>query len=121
MTRKQLRLKHARRFRRRGKIRRKIRGTAEQPRLSVYKSNRYMYVQAIDDTAGRTIAAVSSAAGETKGLKQTVQDATKLGEALGAQLKQLNIDKAIFDRNGYLYHGVVKSIADGTRKAGVKF
>lgn len=121
MTTKQLRDKHARRFRRRGKIRRRIRGTAECPRLSVYKSNRYTYIQAIDDDEGRTLAAVSSAHGETKGLKQNVGDGKKLGQALGAKLKGLNISTAVFDRNGYLYHGVVKSIADGTREAGIKF
>lgn len=121
MTKKQLRLKHARRFRRRGKIRRQIRGTANCPRLSVYKSNRHMYVQAIDDSEGRTLAAVSSRHGETKGLRTTVEDGKKLGMALGTKLKELSIDSAVFDRNGYLYHGVVKSIADGTREAGIKF
>lgn len=121
MTKKQLRLKHARRFRRRGKIRRQIRGTAECPRLSVYKSNRHMYVQAIDDAEGRTLAAVSSTHGETKGLGVTVKDGKVLGKALGVKLTELNIKTAVFDRNGYLYHGVVKSIADGTREAGVKF
>lgn len=121
MTRKQLRLKQARRFRRRGKIRRQIRGTADCPRLSVYKSNRHMYLQAIDDGEGRTLAAVSSTHGETKGLKTSVADGKKLGQAMGAKLKELKIETAVFDRNGYLYHGVVKSIADGTREAGIKF
>jgi large subunit ribosomal protein L18 len=80
-----------------------------------------MYIQSIDDTVGHTLAAVSSAHGETKGLKQNVEDGKKLGKALGEELKKLNIERAVFDRNGYLYHGVVKSIADGTREAGIKF
>lgn len=112
--------KRQRRKRRKMSIRRKIAGTAERPRMSVFKSNKHLYVQLIDDSVGRTLLSVSSRAGETKGLKPTVADGEKLGQALGAQMKDQKIDEAVFDRNGHLYHGVVKAVADGARKAGIK-
>ena len=102
-------------------IRRKISGTPECPRLSVFKSNKHLYAQVIDDTEGRTLVAVSSRAGDTKGLKPTVADGAKLGEVLGTQMKEAKIEKAVFDRNGHLFHGVVKAVADGARKAGISF
>jgi large subunit ribosomal protein L18 len=102
-------------------IRRRITGTAERPRISVFKSNRHLYVQVIDDTVGNTLLSVSSQAGETKGLKPTVADGEKLGAALGKKMKDKKITRAVFDRNGNLYHGVIKAIADGARKAGVEF
>lgn len=80
-----------------------------------------MYVQIIDDMAGATIVAVSSRSGETKGLRPTVGDGEKLGKALGALMKNKKITRAVFDRNGNLYHGVVKAIADGVRSAGIEF
>ena len=112
--------KLARRKRRKMRIRKRIFGTPEKPRLSVYKSNKYLYAQAIDDTQGHTLAALSTAHGETQGLKHTVEDAAKFGEAFGKKLQEKNIDHVVFDRNGNLYHGMVKAVADGTRKAGVK-
>lgn len=102
-------------------IRKKLHGSAEQPRLSVYRSNRHIYIQAIDDNAGNTIATVSTMEGDFKGLRPTVENGEKLGQEIGARLKKKNVEKAVFDRNGYLYHGVVKSIADGARKAGMQF
>ena len=110
-----------RRKRRKMSIRRKISGTPECPRLSVFKSNKHLYAQVIDDTEGRTLVAVSSRAGDTKGLKPTVADGAKLGEVLGTQMKEAKIEKAVFDRNGHLFHGVVKAVADGARKAGISF
>ncbi len=107
--------------RRRTRIRGRIHGSAECPRISVYKSNRYIYVQVIDDAAGTTLASVSNAYGDLKALKSTVADAGKLGEALGQKIVSLNLKKAVFDRNGRLYHGVIKAVADGIRKAGVEF
>jgi large subunit ribosomal protein L18 len=80
-----------------------------------------MYVQVIDDEAGKTLVAASSVEKELKGLKNNVEDAAKLGEIVGKRLLEKDIDSVVFDRNGYLYHGIVKSIADGARKAGVKF
>jgi large subunit ribosomal protein L18 len=105
--------------RRKMRVRRKVQGTAARPRVSVFKGNRNLYVQAIDDDGGVTLAAVSTMGGDTKGLKVNVADAEKVGQALGAQLKNLSVEKAVFDRNGNLYHGVVKAVADGIRKSGV--
>lgn len=117
---KRLDVKYRRKKQRKLRVRKKISGTPERPRLSVYKSNRYMYIQAIDDVAGTTLASLSSSAGEAKGLKQSVEDATKFGEMFGKKLKDQKIAEAVFDRNGNIYHGVVKAIADGTRKAGIR-
>lgn len=113
--------KRNRRRRRKLSIRSRISGTADRPRMSVFKSNKHLYVQVIDDAEGQTLLSVSSRAGETKGLKPTVADGAKLGEAVGAKMKEQNITTVVFDRNGHLFHGVVKAIADGARKAGIKF
>lgn len=112
--------KRARRKRRKMSIRRKIAGTAERPRVSVFKSNKHLYVQVIDDAAGKTLLSVSSRSGATQGIKPTVEGGEKLGEALGGEMKEHKITEAVFDRNGHLYHGVVKAVADGARKAGIK-
>jgi large subunit ribosomal protein L18 len=80
-----------------------------------------MYVQVIDDVVGNTLVSASSMEAELRGLKNTVEDAAKLGEIVGKRLLEKNIDSVVFDRNGYLFHGIVKSIADGARKAGIKF
>jgi len=77
-------------------------------------------VQAIDDQEGKTLAAASSVSGDLKGLKANTEDAAKIGEAIGKQLLDMNVTEAVFDRNGYLYHGVVQAAAEGARKAGVK-
>jgi large subunit ribosomal protein L18 len=118
---KTLQQKNARRTRRKRHVRKRISGTSERPRISIYKSNKNLYVQVIDDLDGNTLVSVSSQAGETKGLKPTVKDGAKLGEALGKMMKAKKISRAVFDRNGYLYHGVVKAVADGARKAGIEF
>lgn len=107
--------------RRKHHIRKRITGTVSRPRMSVFRSNTHMYVQVIDDVAGATLVAASTVEGELKGLKNNVEDAAKLGELIGKRMLEKNIDTCVFDRNGYLFHGIVKSIADGARKAGVKF
>ena len=89
--------------------------------MSVFRSNSHMYVQVIDDVAGTTLIAASTVEGELKGLKNNVEDAGKLGETIGKRMLEKNIDTCVFDRNGYLFHGIVKGIADGARKAGVRF
>lgn len=89
--------------------------------MTVFRSNLHMYVQVIDDEVGKTLVSASSLEKELIGLKNNVEDAAKLGEIVGKRLLEKNIDTVVFDRNGYLYHGIVKSIADGARKAGVKF
>ena len=106
---------------RKAHIRKRISGTPERPRMTVFRSNLHMYVQVIDDVAGKTLVSASTVEADLKGLKNTVADAKKLGEVVGKRLLEKNIDAVVFDRNGYIYHGIVKAIADGARAAGVKF
>ena len=80
-----------------------------------------MYVQVIDDTVGHTLVSASTVEADLRSMKNTTADAEKLGEIEGKRLLEKNIDSVVFDRNGYIYHGIVKSIADGARKAGIKF
>ena len=103
------------------RTRAKIHGTKEQPRLTVNFSNQHIIAQIINDDEGKTLASISTLEKEFADVKPTIEGAAKLGEALGARLKDKNISKVVFDRNGYLYHGVVKALADGTRKAGIDF
>ena len=102
-------------------IRAKISGTSDRPRLSVFRSNKAIYAQLIDDVAGHTIAAASSMelASEVEGF--TVETAKKVGQRLAEKASAKNISAVIFDRNGYLYHGKVKALADGAREGGLKF
>jgi large subunit ribosomal protein L18 len=102
-------------------IRKRIEGTAARPRLTVFKSNKYLYLQAIDDATGKTLVAASSLEEALKSLKRNLEGAAKIGEEMGKRLKEKNIESVIFDRNGYLYHGIVKAMADGARKAGIQF
>ena len=113
--------KRSRQLKRKVHIRKTLSGTAERPRMSVFRSNQNMYVQVIDDTIGHTLVAASTVEAEFKDLRNTVADAAKLGEAVGKRLLDKGIKAVVFDRNGYIYHGIVKSIADGARKAGVQF
>ena len=117
-----IRTKIARRTRIKHGIRRRIRGTAECPRLSVYRSNNEIYAQLIDDVSGRTLAAASTFAGEGKATTGSpVEKANAIGKILATNAKAANISKVVFDRNGYLYHGRVKSLAEGAREAGLIF
>ena len=109
------------RTRRHARVRTKVSGTAERPRMTVTRSNKNLSVQVINDDEGKTLASISTLEKEFADVKPTIEGAAKLGEALGARLKDKNISKVVFDRNGYLYHGVVKALADGTRKAGIDF
>jgi large subunit ribosomal protein L18 len=106
-----------RRMRRKRGIRKKIFGTNAKPRITVFKSNRHIYVQAIDDQLGRTLAHSSDA---FAGSKRSKEGAVAVGEKLAEMLLGKEIKQGVFDRNGYLYHGLVKSVADGVRKGGVK-
>jgi large subunit ribosomal protein L18 len=110
-----------RRLKRKFHIRKRVRGTAARPRLTVTRSNRYLYMQVVNDDANRTLAAISTLEKEFRTLKPTVADAEKLGEAMGKRLMEKSITTVVFDRNGYLYHGVVKALAEGARKAGIVF
>lgn len=113
--------KNRRRLKRKFHIRKRVHGTAERPRLTVTRSNKNLYMQAVDDDKARTLAAISTLEKDFSSLKPTVEGAGKLGEAMGARLKERNITTVVFDRNGYLYHGVVKALAEGARKAGIVF
>lgn len=118
---KKLNDKQRKRLKRKIHIRKRLHGTAERPRMTVTRSNCNLYVQVIDDDAGKTLAAISTLEKEFASLKPNKAGAEKLGEAMGARLKEKKITTVVFDRNGYLYHGVVKALADGTRKAGIEF
>jgi len=102
---------------RKARIRAKVFGTAETPRLTVFKSNKHFYAQAINDTEGKTLAAID---GNKLGLKANREDVKKIAEAFATELTSKNITTVVFDRNGYLYHGVVASFADALRAAGIK-
>ena len=118
---KKLNDKDRKRLHRKVHIRKTVYGTAERPRMTVFRSGRNLYVQVINDDEGKTLASISTLEKDFVDLKANVASATKLGEALGARLKEKNITTVVFDRNGYLYHGVVKALADGTRSAGIVF
>ena len=100
------------------RIRGKISGTAERPRMSVFRSNKAIYVQIIDDLAGKTLAAASSK-GLEGGTKSEI--AAKVGDAIAKKALAAGITEVVFDRNGYLFHGRVKSLADAARNGGLKF
>lgn len=101
-------------------IRRKVRGTQERPRLAVFRSNRAIYGQLIDDTRGVTLAAASTAAlGEAA--KLNVENSRQVGKKLAEAALSSGIESVVFDRSGYLYHGNVKAFADGAREGGLKF
>jgi|ERR1051326_9210476 large subunit ribosomal protein L18 len=105
------------------RIRKKILGTAERPRLNVYRSLNHIYVQVIDDLHGNTIVAANSAEG-AKGQKRTggnVASAKSVGKTIAERAKAKGISKVVFDRGGYIYHGRVKALADAAREAGLQF
>ena len=101
------------------RVRCKISGTAEKPRMTVFRSNKQIYVQLIDDQSGKTLASASSLAITDKMEKMAL--AAKVGQAIAEKAKSAGIEEVVFDRNGYLYHGRVKSLADAAREGGLKF
>jgi len=109
-----------RRLKRRRRVRARVNGTAERPRLSVYRSNRGVFAQLIDDTAGRTMAAVNWTEPDLRKLTATEQ-AKKAGELLAERGKAAGVETCVFDRGGYQYHGRVKALADGAREGGLAF
>lgn len=113
-----LKLKKSLALKRKARVRSRIYGDSNMPRVSVFRSNKYFYAQAIDDTKGFTLANVD---GKKLGLKNNKDDAKKLAELFANRLKEAGITKIVFDRNGYLYHGVVASFADGLRENGIIF
>ena len=106
------------RLKRRRRVRAKITGTAERPRISVFRSNRGIQAQLVDDLAGHTLAAVSWTESDLRSLKPT-ERAAKAGEVLAERAKAAGVDAAVFDRGGYRYHGKVKAFADGVREGGL--
>jgi large subunit ribosomal protein L18 len=108
------------RLRRRRRVRAKVRGTAERPRLSVFRSNRGIQAQLIDDVKGHTVAAVNWLEGDLKPLAR-MEQAKKAGELLAERAKAAGVEACVFDRGGYRYHGKVRALAEGAREGGLKF
>ena len=108
------------RLRRRRRVRAKVRGTAQRPRISIFRSNRGISAQLIDDDAGHTLAAVTWTDAELRGLPR-MEQAAKAGQALAERAKKAGIERAVFDRGGYRYHGRVKALAEGAREGGLAF
>ncbi|MDR1863728.1 MAG: 50S ribosomal protein L18 [Treponema sp.] len=113
--------KDRKRLKRKIHIRKNLSGTAERPRMTVFRSNRSLYIQIIDDTKGYTLASASTLEEDLRNIKANTEGAAQLGEIMGKRLLEKNIKTVVFDRNGYLYHGLVKAMADGARKAGIQF
>jgi large subunit ribosomal protein L18 len=111
--------KPQKRLKRRRRVRSKVRGSAELPRLSVFRSNRGIGAQLIDDVAGHTLAAVTWTEGELKDLGR-MEQAKKAGELLAQRAKEAGVEGAVFDRGGYRYHGRVQALAEGAREGGLK-
>jgi large subunit ribosomal protein L18 len=111
------------RAKRKRRIRKKISGETARPRISVFRSSKHIYVQAIDDSNGSTVATASTLSAGVKGAVEgtKVDEAKAVGTAIAKALKEKGIEQVIFDRNGYLYHGRVKALAEGAREAGLKF
>jgi large subunit ribosomal protein L18 len=112
--------KPQRRLRRRRRVRTKIRGTAERPRLSVFRSNRGVFAQLVDDDEGRTVAAVAWTEPELRELAP-LEQAKRAGEMLASRAKEAGVSTCVFDRGGYQYHGRVKALAEGAREGGLRF
>ena len=110
----------AKRLRRRRRVRAKITGTAERPRISVFRSNRGVFAQLIDDTSGRTLAAVNWTEDDLRTLPR-MEQATRAGALLAERAKAAGVETAVFDRGGYRYHGRVKALAEGAREGGLTF
>jgi large subunit ribosomal protein L18 len=113
MTKRQARMRRHRR------VRSKIAGTAERPRLAVFRSNRGIFAQLVDDSSGRTLAAAGWNSVTSSGSK--TEQASAVGKALGQAAKKAGIERCVFDRGGYLYHGRVKALAEGAREEGLTF
>jgi len=108
------------RLRRHRRVRAKVSGTAERPRLAVFRSNRGIFAQLVDDASGRTLAAASWTAVSGRSGSKTDQS-REVGKTLAAAAKKAGIDRCVFDRGGYLYHGRVKALAEGAREGGLQF
>jgi large subunit ribosomal protein L18 len=114
-------VKREARLRRHRRVRKKVRGSPERPRLSVFRSSRHVYAQVIDDVQGRTLAAASTAEADLRsGTTATVDAAKAVGRLVGERAKAAGIDAVVFDRGGFKFHGRVAGVAEGAREAGLK-
>jgi len=115
------RQKREARLRRHRRVRKKVRGSADRPRLAVFRSNRHITAQLIDDTTGRTLASASSTEADLRDASGTTTGAGKVGEQLAARAKAAGVTTVVFDRGGFRYHGRVAALAEGARKSGLEF
>jgi large subunit ribosomal protein L18 len=109
------------RRRRHNRVRKSMAGTAERPRMAVYRSNRYIYVQVIDDVAGHTVASASSQESDLRSDSLTAETAAKVGKLVGDRAKEAGITAVVFDRGGFKYHGKIKALAEAARESGLEF
>ena len=109
------------RRRRHVRVRKGLFGTTQRPRLAVYRSNRYLYAQVIDDQNGRTIAAASSQEAALRSKNLTVETAAEIGKLVAERAKQAGVEAVVFDRGGFTYHGRIKALADAARASGLEF
>ena len=115
--------KQVARERRHHRVRKLVRGTPERPRLAVFRSNRHLVLQVIDDTSGRTLAAAATVEADVRGAGSTgsIDAATRVGALVGERAKAAGVTQVVFDRGGFLFHGRVKAAADAAREAGLEF
>jgi large subunit ribosomal protein L18 len=109
------------RRRRHQRVRKQVHGTAARPRLAVYRSNRYIYAQVIDDDSGRTVAAASSQEQKLRSKRLSVETAAEVGKLIATRAEDAGVETVVFDRGGFPYHGRVKALADAAREGGLKF
>ncbi len=103
------------------RVRKRVSGTPARPRLAVFRSNRYIYAQVIDDVAGHTLASASSMEKDLRGERLNVETASKIGKLVAERAQSAGVGKVVFDRGGFPFHGRVKALADAARKAGLEF
>jgi len=114
--------KHAARLRRHRRIRKKVRGDAQRPRLAVFRSNKHIVAQVIDDREGKTLAAASTHEADLRsGATGNIDAATKVGQLVAERARAAGVEKVVFDRGGYVFHGRIAAVADAAREAGLEF
>lgn len=109
------------RIRRHRRVRKSVKGTVARPRMAVYRSNKYIYVQLVDDVGGRTMASASSQEKDLRSASLNEETAAKVGQMIGERAKEAGVKEVVFDRGGYQYHGKVKALAEAARKSGLEF
>lgn len=109
------------RVRRHFRVRKRVKGTAQRPRMAVFRSNRYIYVQVIDDVSGRTLAAASSQEAALRDKTLTVATSSEVGKLIATRAKAAGVTSVVFDRGGFAYHGRLKALADAAREEGLEF